>query len=223
MECKRCGDCCRKGGPALHQEDKHLVVSGVIKRRNLFTLRRGEPAWDHAKGVLAPLAEEIVKIRGIGSEWTCMFWNPESGLCGIYNDRPAECRALDCWDTAALEAMYETGRLTRADLISTESALWEILAEHGERCSPERLSANVEAWKQGDQDAGRRLLEDLAYDDAMRDLLVERAGADPDEMEFLFGRPLSQLLAGHRVKARKWGDTYKLVNLDASSTPKEGA
>jgi hypothetical protein len=28
--CRRCGTCCRKGGPALHREDRHLVVDGLI-------------------------------------------------------------------------------------------------------------------------------------------------------------------------------------------------
>ncbi|MCU0564488.1 MAG: hypothetical protein MUE48_11205 [Desulfobacterales bacterium] len=42
--CVRCGTCCRNGGPALHQDDRRLVIDGVIHTRHLFTIRPGETA-----------------------------------------------------------------------------------------------------------------------------------------------------------------------------------
>ena len=33
-ECQQCGTCCTSGGPALHKEDKHLVVDGDLPLSN---------------------------------------------------------------------------------------------------------------------------------------------------------------------------------------------
>ncbi|MGD8702110.1 MAG: YkgJ family cysteine cluster protein, partial [Desulfosarcina sp.] len=105
-QCRRCGVCCEKGGPSLHHEDRHLVDSGRIPARCLFTLRQGELARDNVKGVLAPLSAEIIKIKGQSGSWTCMFYDDETRGCGIYDHRPLECRALNCRDTRRIAKVY---------------------------------------------------------------------------------------------------------------------
>ena len=68
--CRRCGQCCDKGGPALHLEDLHLVRSGTLDLDSLVTLRAGEPVLDQPKGRVASLERELVKVarRGNGLE-----------------------------------------------------------------------------------------------------------------------------------------------------------
>lgn len=215
MECKRCGECCRKGGPALHKADLDVLATGVIRRRHLFTLRKGEQAWDHARGVLSLVEQELIKIKGMGGEWTCCLWNPEIFDCSIYKDRPAECRALNCWDTAELEAMYAEDRLGRRDLVNTKGGLWSIIEEHEERCAVPAFQGLVESWRSGGGTGAEALVEALRFDEAVRDLLCARAGADPAELDFLLGRPLVVVAAGFGVKARKWGDGFRLVNMEA--------
>jgi len=64
-ECKRCGTCCKKGGPCFHVEDKMLIEKGVILIKYLYNIRKGESAYDNIKGCLIPVTSELIKIKGI--------------------------------------------------------------------------------------------------------------------------------------------------------------
>ena len=58
--CQRCGTCCQKGGPALHQVDKELVDEGHLPASCLYTLRCGELARDPISGDLVELPTELI-------------------------------------------------------------------------------------------------------------------------------------------------------------------
>jgi Fe-S-cluster containining protein len=92
--CRRCGTCCRQGGPALHLEDRELVESGKIPMQHLFTIRQGEPAYDNVTGTIAPAVTDIIKLKGArpGSD-VCCFYESAGKVCGIYGHRPAPCNA----------------------------------------------------------------------------------------------------------------------------------
>ena len=76
-QCRQCGTCCRKGGPALHKEDAPLLTDGVLQLQDLCTFRAGELVRDNSNDHVVPLPEEIVKIAApYGSRpdvWTCRF------------------------------------------------------------------------------------------------------------------------------------------------------
>lgn len=193
--CSRCGTCCRKGGPALHREDRHLVEQGLIHTRHLYTIRRGEWAHDPITGVLTPASGDIIKIKGGSGTWACRFLDDAPRTCRIYADRPLECRTLTCWNTAGIEQVYAIGRLTRADLISGIAGLWELVGEHQERCDVERIR-RLRMPADGPR-AGRlaqELAEIIRYDTELRTLVVSHAGLEAGMTDFLFGRPLQQVL-----------------------------
>ncbi len=195
-DCTRCGDCCTGGGPALHAEDARLV-GAVLAYADLVTLRAGEPAFDQPRGAILPLPAEIVKIAGrdmAGNDWACRFYKGPDGGCAIYAERPLECRLLDCRDTAALEAAYAAGRLTRLDLLPMHSVPAEILREHEAACPAGRA---VELAGRHGREAAGNLAEMLAYDRAFRAALRER-GMGEAEMLFLLGRPLDAVVAAVR-------------------------
>jgi Fe-S-cluster containining protein len=125
--CSRCGTCCRKGGPALHREDRHLVEQGLIHTRHLYTIRRGEWVHDPITGALVQASGDIIKIKGASGTWACRFFEDGPHTCRIYADRPLECRTLTCWNTAGIERVYEIDRLTREDLISGIAGLWGLV------------------------------------------------------------------------------------------------
>ena len=125
--CIRCGTCCEKGGPALHQEDRMLIEKGRIPSKYLYAIRKGELAHDNVKGRLMPVDSDIIKIKGKEGTWTCIFFDAHNKGCSIYSDRPLECRALKCWDTVELEKMYAGHRLTREDLVSKVEGLWDLI------------------------------------------------------------------------------------------------
>jgi Fe-S-cluster containining protein len=192
--CRRCGACCRKGGPALHREDRPLVEAGAIPLGCLFTIRRGEPVADPIAGrrILAPA--EIIKIKGRDGTWSCCFWDGRRRRCRIYADRPLECRLLECWNTGPFERRYAAGRLTRGELLSGVAGLWDLVAEHERRCNIAAVMRLLAGAAAGGPE-GRELARIVAYDRELRRLAVAAGGLSPETADFLFGRPLAKLLA----------------------------
>lgn len=198
--CKRCGECCLKGGPALHVEDMPLIREGIIDLRQIVTIRAGEHAWDQPAGKVLPLETEILKIKGRDGTWACVFYSHEARACGIYNTRPVECEALNCSDPAPLLAIYDRNRLTRADLVPEGHPLRELIDEHDERCSAALLSELANRAIEGDTKAGNELHAMAVYDAELRRLIPERSAFDKEGLDFLLGRPVKALLSGLGIK-----------------------
>jgi Fe-S-cluster containining protein len=212
-QCRRCGQCCEKGGPSLHLADRLLVEEGKIPLRHLFTIRRGELARDNVKGILAPLTDEIIKIKGQTGRWTCRYYDPQERGCQIYDYRPLECRVLDCRDTRRIEQVYATDRLTRRDLLSSLPGLWELIEDHDRRCSYASLAALVGAGA-ADGDVPKEegaILETMRYDAHIRKLSVEKGGLEAGTLDFVFGRPLDQTIRMFDIQLVRRGDGFGLV------------
>jgi len=207
IECQRCGTCCESGGPALHQEDLELVQSGKLPLKDLYTIRKGEMARDNVKGTLAPVAAELIKIKGAGQAWTCCYYDAESKGCSIYANRPLECRVLNCRDTAAIEALYDQGRLTRKDLLDSVPELWDLVEVHEQKCNYHDL-ANLAAHLQEEHDksAADSLVKMVSYDAHLRALIIEKGRPEPALLDFLFGRPVSDTLPGFGLKITHSGN-----------------
>lgn len=206
LVCQRCGTCCKAGGPALHREDRDLVASGKIPLKDLYTIRKGELARDNVQGTLQPVTSELIKIKGVGCSWTCCYYGPESKGCTIYEDRPLECRVLNCRDTAAIEAIYDRQRLTRKDLLDAVPHLWDLVEGHEEKCSYRVLAEMAARLKKGpNQAAADNLVEMVGYDAHLRELITEKGRPDPALLDFLFGRPLTDTLPGFGLQSYQKG------------------
>ena len=214
--CRRCGTCCRKGGPCLHIEDRPLVESGVIPLRRLFTIRQGEPAYDNVAGVIAPAVTDIIKLKGISdSSSICCFYDAATKGCGIYAQRPAECRALKCWDSSEIERIYKGQRLTRRHLLSKVEGLGELVQDHQERCDYGYVAELAAQLKLSDPPSGAHgtLLELIQYDQSLRKVTCERTALDPQLLPFLFGRPLSFTIEMFQLKLTHTGQGLSLQPL----------
>lgn len=195
--CVRCGTCCRKGGPALHDEDRPLVEEGLIHTRHLFTIRPGEITDDQIQGELRAVDGDVIKIKGCGGAWTCCLFDQARSACRIYAHRPLECRALSCRDTRGIEAAYARPRLTRGDLLAGIEGLWDLIETHQRRCDHGRIRRLLAG--SGAVAAQRRELEEIIrYDEEIRRLVVARGGLQADMTDFLFGRPLRRPLVRPR-------------------------
>ena len=194
-ECRRCGTCCRKGGPSFHHADKTLIEKGVIHSKYLYTIRKGELAYDNVRQCLEPVRSDVIKLKGKGNSWTCILFDEQQNACKIYENRPIECRALKCWDTKAIEDLYAQKRLVRGDLIADIEGLWGLVKDHQARCNYETIQKLVDAIK-SDRGGGarRKLAEIIQFDIEMRKLVVSRGGLDVEMLDFLFVRPLKQTL-----------------------------
>jgi Fe-S-cluster containining protein len=201
--CRRCGTCCRKGGPALHRIDRGLVMEGLIPAEALFTIREGEPVQDNVSGRSGFADGDILKIKGTGQDWRCRFLEDPHARCAIYDRRPVECRTLQCWDTRAIEALYDRERLTRRDLLEGVAGLWELVADHDRRCSFGTLrdhAARLSGPAVERTAAMDAITAMVRYDKRLRTLLVENGHAAEGLLDFLLGRPLTASLHGFQIR-----------------------
>jgi len=210
--CQRCGTCCRKGGPSFHFEDKELIEKGKISVTSLYTIRKGELAYDNVKDIHRPVDADIIKIKGKDGTWDCLFLDETTNDCTIYKNRPIECRVLKCRDTREIERIYDRERLSREDLVSGIEGLWEFIADHQQKCAYEELRGLVEDLRDRDDNTARQTIcEIIAYDNQIRKLVVEKTDLQPDQLDFLFGRPLVQTIAMFDLKCTEKGNKFILT------------
>jgi Fe-S-cluster containining protein len=202
-QCRRCGTCCRKGGPALHVEDQPLVEKGHIALRDLLTFREGELVYDNVAGRIVIAATDIIKITTTsGHDQTCCFYETGTSACAIYGCRPIECRSLQCWDPGEVMHIYSRDRLTRRHLLSKISGLWDMVQEHQGCCDYGRMASLATALhrRPGDRDAQEPLMEMIRYDQGLREATMARTGYDTRMLTFLFGRPLVDTIGLFRLR-----------------------
>jgi Fe-S-cluster containining protein len=218
--CMRCGVCCTKGGPSFHDADKALIEKGIIHSRCLYTLRKGELAHDNVKGCLAPVETDVIKLKGQNDSWTCIFFDEDQKTCEIYQNRPLECKMLKCWDTRQLEAIYDTNRLTRKDLVSEIKGLWELICDHQNRCDYDKIQKLVKALNSpAKKSAQKKLIEIIQYDLEIRKLVVSEGGLETDMLDFLFGRPLMKTIGNYGVRVVSTEKKISLVPTAARQAP----
>jgi len=202
-KCRRCGTCCRKGGPVLHQEDAPLIFSGHIHLDHLVTLRKGEMAYNPATDKIEPLAHEMIKVRGMEGGWSCYYYFAPDNSCAIYGHRPLECRLLQCWDTSSLAPVIGQNTINRQHLLKDDDPRSAFAKLHEERCPWSRvweLIAPVQhaaVSKQSILDLTALAREDLD----LRSRAVTRYGLSLGLELFLFGRPLFRLLTPFGITA----------------------
>ena len=198
MHCKRCGTCCQKGGPALHKEDRKILLAGLIQREQLVTIRKGELAFSPLSGRIEPLQHEIVKIAGKGKQWACAFHNRKESSCAIYTHRPLECRLLKCWDTAKLLSVIGKDTLTRADIIDRDDPIFPFIETHDKECSLQIAAdlISVLSEKKDDPISLAKLTALVHHDLALRSKAISEFGLSLEAELFIFGRPLFKIMRG---------------------------
>ena len=154
--------------------------------------------YNPATARLEPVPVELLKIRGQGSGWTCLFFAEEGNGCTIYAHRPATCRILQCWQPEALLATIYKDTLRRADLINPTDPILAEIERHEEAC-PGRLFTALLAQGGGTENLAR-LTELVRADLAIRGEVAQKAGLSLEMEFFLFGRPLFKQLAGSGIK-----------------------
>ncbi|MFP3982086.1 MAG: YkgJ family cysteine cluster protein [Desulfurivibrionaceae bacterium] len=205
-ECRRCGTCCRQGGPALHREDLPLLREGHFSRRHLVTIRSGEPAYDPLTGKIKPVEQEILKISGGSSTWSCRFYGDSRG-CTIYQHRPLECRLLKCWDTRELKEMIGRNTLTRRDLLDPSDPVLGLLSAQDKQCDYQRIITLVKRLENqsGETDPLKELTGIVRADLTIRGQAQKEFSISLARELFLFGRPVFKVLAAHGFRVSEAG------------------
>ncbi|MEW6573201.1 MAG: YkgJ family cysteine cluster protein [Bacillota bacterium] len=200
--CIRCGTCCLKGGPVLHHQDKRILLDGRVGYQHLITIRKGELALDPAQGTLKPVPEELVKVRGKGSEWACCFFDTETSSCSIYEHRFLECRLLKCWDTADIQAVIGKNTVVRTDLINPGDPVIKVIEFHEKECpysAVEELVGELSRETRKPQSLAQ-LTEIARKDLAIRFYALSKLSVREEFELFLFGRPVFKILNSRGIE-----------------------
>ncbi len=190
-ECLYCGTCCTSGGPALHLEDLHLVQEGELLLAQLITIRSGELAHNPLTNSLQSIKRELVKISGVGREWSCSFLDPEDRSCAIYDKRPKACRTLKCWDTKDIEELIEKDTISRLDIIAGDDPVRPFVIEHDAAFPcPDMIGLSADEKKVPLDGLEDLINEEISY----RTRVAGSFDLSLGEELFYFGRPLFHLL-----------------------------
>ena len=212
--CIRCGECCRLGSPSFQLEDEDLLTEGFISIRQVYTLRRGEPVRFNIQGRPGVLPNELIKIKEKPEQEHCSFYLESQRGCGIYDHRPLQCRFQECWNPEGLKKLWDRSKLTRHNLLEIDEDLMELLKVHDERCDPALINSVFAAYHQsGDPAVLEQVLDILRRDLAVRTLAITRLRRDEEELDFLFGRPLTEIIRVYGLRVEEDEDgVYHLVS-----------
>ncbi|RPH89991.1 MAG: YkgJ family cysteine cluster protein [Desulfobacteraceae bacterium] len=199
--CLKCGTCCRKGSPSLYPEDLPLVLRGTIKRTDLMTLRKGEIGFSNEQNELIQLTREQVKIREKPGTRECLFFQSESGVCGIHENHPLQCRTLECWNPEGFQRLERVRPLNRLDFFAPLDPVLPVIKAHEEKCDLLSLERSLQRAGEQRKDGQDRVMEGLGFDRHTREFLEEKYGFRPEHLLFLLGRPLTEVVAsfGYRI------------------------
>ncbi len=197
-----------------------LFTAGHLSFSHILTLRAGELTYDPVYNKLIPLEEEALKIHGRGESthpWHCIFHQGKD--CTLHPQRPAQCAALYCTDTSALQAMYHAERACRADIFYAQAGWQELVEAHEEQCPLHPLVAlgrTLHMAQDIHEEISREILQCIRYDMAFRELCIEKAHLTAEVLPCLLGRPVYHFIQslGLAVEHNAQGQLFlkKLAN-----------
>ena len=215
--CIRCGECCLNSSPTLQKQDISLTYEGPIKRSDLYTIRVGELVRDNIRDELKVTDTELIKVRDKESGRGCIFYDGAEKACTIYRQRPAQCKALACWDESEFMRVYAEPKAGRKEIIHDQTLL-RLIDEHEKKCAYAQLDNCVKKIGSDGEKAVENILQILKFDHDIRLLIPEKLDTDSDEIDLILGRPLTKTIAMFGLKVVREPDgSFFLTVLDSSS------
>jgi len=197
-------------------EDAGLVRDGRIQRHDLYTIRIGELVRDNVNDRLKISEKELIKIKEKPDGKGCILYDEKAGACRIYDHRPAQCAALSCWDESAFMRVYKGPKLERRKIVDN-NILLGLMEQHEAKCSYTALDKLVRQIEKHGEEAVKGILALLRFDHQLRPFVSEKMDIAPEEMDFFFGRPLTETITmfGLQVTREPDGSFFLTVLQDA--------
>jgi Fe-S-cluster containining protein len=210
--CIRCGECCIKSSPTLQTEDLLQVTKGLIPTHDLYTIRTGELVRDNIQNELKINENELIKLREKDPGKGCLYYDEKDRACRIYKHRPVQCSAQVCWDDSKYLETYKGPKLTRKEIIQ-DNILLGLMDQHEKKCSYRVLEKLVRQIETQGAKAVEDLVELLRFDHELRPFVSEKMGLAFNDMDLIFGRPLTETITmfGLRVVQEPDGSFYFTV------------
>ncbi len=209
-ECKRCGICCEKGGPALHSQDLPLIEKGLLALEDLITIRKGELIHDPVTNTIKPVETEFLKVKGTKGSWVCTFYDKNGTGCTRYDHRPLSCGVLKCWDTEESLKLTGTDLVSRLDVVKENSPMRERLIAHEMLFPIPDLKVISRAIPRPTKKTVKKLEQMCNKDIAHRIKSVDELRLSIAQEMFYFGRPIFQLLSPLGFTIKDAGEGIKL-------------
>ncbi len=203
--CVRCGECCLKSSPTLQEEDLPQVINGLILTHDLYTIRPGELVRDNINDQLKISEFELIKLKEKDPGKGCIQYDEKGCGCKIYDSRPAQCVAQTCWDDSEYMQVYNGPKLTRKIVIQ-DKILLGLMEQHEKRCDYRVLEKLVKHIETDGAKAVEEILALLKFDHELRSFVSEKTGVDSNDMDFIFGRPLTETVSMFGLKVTKEPD-----------------
>jgi len=202
--CIRCGTCCLRGGPVLHREDRHILLSGRVGHADLITVRKGELAYNPLNNRLEQVTRELIKVAGKGDGWACCFYDEEASSCMIYGGRFLECRLLKCWDTSGLLSVIGKDTIRRSDIINPNDPIMDVIEMHEADCPAGEVNDLISRMSsaRSDKEIMCRLSAVVVRDISIRSYALSELGLEREYELFIFGRPLEKIISDRGVSVR---------------------
>jgi Fe-S-cluster containining protein len=197
--CVRCGECCLAAGPTLQKTDLSLFFSCVIKKTQLYTIRKGELVQDNIHDTLKFSNQEFIKFKELEAGKGCILYDGAKNACTIYDERPSQCRAFACWDDGEFKAVFSGPKANREDIIRDPNLL-RLISAHKKICDYQVISNYVKQIEQQGEKALKKVLKILQYDRDIRRLTHEKLSIDLRELNLLYGRPLTETISMFGLK-----------------------
>ena len=161
---------------------------------------------DTVNGGLTTTREEMVAIKEVsGVSGGCMLYDGEEKACRIYEKRPVQCASLKCWDTRDFMVVYKRPKSRRKDMIP-DGALLGLIEAHEDRCGYSKVEDCVKHIRREGEKAVERLIDLMKFDFNLRPFVSNKLGVDQDEMDFYFGRPLTETISMYGLKVIRESD-----------------
>jgi Fe-S-cluster containining protein len=176
--------------------------------------------WDNIENRITVTDREMIKVKEKGAVGTgCTFYEVKMKGCRIYAHRPSQCRALMCWDHSVFLDVHRSPKLERGHLLLPGAAM-ALMAEHEKRCAYKDLEDLVTRIRGEGETPVQEIMKMLRFDFHLRPLASERLGMDPEEMDLLFGRPLTRTIRRFGLQVIQESNTYVLTPLASRPTNK---
>lgn len=206
-----------RSSPTLQLQDIDLIRHGLLRQKDLYTIRIGELVWDNVRNRAKISEAELIKVREKTSGRVCIHYDEEGKGCMIYDHRPSQCVALACWDDSEFQRVFNGPRLERKDIVN-DNILMGLIREHENRCGYgelEKLARQIQA--EGEK-AVEGIIGLLRFDHQLRPFVSERLKIEQEEMNFIFGRPLTETITMFGLKVRRDPDGSFLLTVDQDRT-----
>jgi len=212
--CLRCGECCERGSPTLMIADLHLFENDTLHMTEVYTLRRGEKGASPRTGEVVTMTEERLKLKEHSGTKHCLYYATDPNRCLIYDQRPEQCRQQLCNRSSDERPPADSGYLTREVIFGQHEELWELIAAHEQRCSIDRLEAALRDLAEDKAADSKALFDMLHFDHYLRQMLLQEWELPPGALDFLLGRPMSQVIRQFGLRAQMTPEgVFRLENM----------